>query len=400
MIRFICMDSNHPWRWLTWYAPPLRTALTPVDTFSTEWIEDTNPLIEEVKHLKESIQPYDKTDMWDLAKRITNPYELIYTTSSRLALPKSTACLQPLSRSFFKMIEILVKLDFFKRHKDQKLKSLHVCEGPGGFMEAFLHVAEQERRNPPNVYAMTLKSTHTIIPGWRRATQFLQRQKTVHLLYGPSKSGNIYERENQDECVHAVRDNSKGAQFVTGDGGFDFSEDFCAQEKSMIRLLVCSALILLRGVAQDGDFVLKIFDFYSPCTRDIIALLASCFQSWTLYKPATSRPCNSECYFLGKSALQSRDHAIQLLQRAQEWLETHDSLSRLYTENPLDTILQSIQESRLLTQKEALLHVLAFCKETHTNAEIDDIWKTQRIPSIQWCYQFRIPTVFRMKDFS
>ena len=108
--------------------------------------------MKEVEELKESIKPYDKTDMWDLAKRITNPYELVYTTSSRLGLPKSTAYIQPLSRSFFKMIEILQILQFFERHKQPKLRSLQICEGPGGFIEAFLYLAEQQKRIPPAIH--------------------------------------------------------------------------------------------------------------------------------------------------------------------------------------------------------------------------------------------------------
>jgi len=119
------MESKHPLRCIEWHIPPARV-LQQIQTPSDEWKEDQSEMITEVEKRKEAIQPYDKTDTWDLAKRITNPYELIYTTSSRLALPKSTCCLQPLSRSFFKMIEMLQQLQFFERHQQQKLKSLHL----------------------------------------------------------------------------------------------------------------------------------------------------------------------------------------------------------------------------------------------------------------------------------
>jgi 23S rRNA U2552 (ribose-2'-O)-methylase RlmE/FtsJ len=338
-----------PWLNIVWQTSPTQP------TFSEEWAplvgewnEDTN---EEIEALKEQIQPYDKTELWDLAKRITNPFELISTFSSRLKLPLSTCCLHPLSRSFFKMIEMLHHKQFFERHKQPKLKTLHICEGPGGFIEAFHHIAENKTRKIQASYAMTLRSTHAMIPGWRRANQFLQKNTTVNLIYGPRKTGDIYEPENQQACLEAV--GAQGAHFVTADGGFDFSEDFVNQEKNILRLLVCSAIILLECVAHEGDIVLKIFDSNSRVTRDFIYLLASCFQSWTLYKPVTSRPCNSEWYFIGRAAHRDRRGVIALLKQVRDGLAQEPPLcySSLIDTNPLDDKLRELQEQRSIKQK-------------------------------------------------
>ena len=384
-----------PWMRFQLYATPPRLFSTPTDLSGCpvegEWNETEHA---EIVTLKESIQPYDRTELWDLAKRITNPYELISTHSNRLTLPKSTSCVFPLSRSFFKMIEMLTCINFFDRHKQPKLKSLHICEGPGGFIEAFHYMASNKSRIIQSSHAMTLKSTHVVIPGWRRATQFLQKHPQIQLLYGPTKTGNIYEPCNQDECVSAV--GPGGAQFVTSDGGFDFSDDFHAQEKTILRLLVCSSLIILRAIAVEGDCVLKIFDCNSQATRDLITVLASCFEQWTLYKPVTSRPCNSEWYFIGKSALRNRQLAIQLLTRIRDGLAQEPTVSytRLLQVNPLEDLLIKLQETRCELQMKALKEVLAFCKEKDTINQAA-LWEQQRKPSILWCNQFRIPTEFR-----
>lgn len=378
-----------PWTNINWNINPKRFSPEELIDGLTigEWVEEQN---QEIEVLKESIQPFDKTELWDLAKRITNPYERISTHSSRLTLPKSISCIYPLSRSYFKMIEILTHLQFFDRHKDAKLKSLHICEGPGGFIEAFYSMAADKKRLIQNSYAMTLKSTHTMIPGWRRATNFLQKHPSVQLLYGPTKTGNIYEPINQDECAKIV---GNGAQLVTADGGFDFSEDFHAQEKSIIRLLISSSIILLRSVAIEGDIVLKLFDCNSPMTRDIIALLASCFTSWTLYKPVTSRPCNSEWYFLGKSAIRSRSHVITLLTTIRDGLAQEPPISykRILTDNPLEEYLKDIQEKRCLKQMEALKLVLSFCHNKDTVSQ-ENLWNNQKKLCIDWCNAFRVPS--------
>jgi 23S rRNA U2552 (ribose-2'-O)-methylase RlmE/FtsJ len=380
--------SKPPWANIQWFSSVSRTIVTespgPIEG---DWEEQTHETIES---LKEQIRPFDRTELWDLAKRITNPYELISTHSNRLKLPKSICCLTPLSRSFFKMVECLQILDFFTRHKQPKLKSLHICEGPGGFVEAFHYQAEQKQRIISASYAMTLRSTHAMIPGWRRATQFLQKHTNIQLLYGPNRTGDIYEPENQECCVEAL--GPGGAHLVTADGGFDFSDDFHAQEKNIFRLLVCSSIILLSCVAVEGDCVLKLFDCNSGATRDLIAILASCFSSWSLVKPVTSRPCNSEWYFIGKGAYRERKAAIQLLQTVRDGLalDPPTQYVRLLKENPIEETLNQIQHTRVESQMIALRRVLEFCHQSPKDNHIS-LWESQIEPSLHWCSTFRIP---------
>jgi 23S rRNA U2552 (ribose-2'-O)-methylase RlmE/FtsJ len=388
------VNTKPPWTKIQWFstAPKVTVADLSGCPIVGEWVEHIN---EEIEHLKESIQPYDRTELWDLAKRITNPYELINTYSSRLTLPKSTCMIHPLSRSFFKMVEILQQLNFFDRHKAQKFKSLHICEGPGGFIEAFHYMADAKKRTIGSSHAMTLKSTHTMIPGWRRATQFLQKHPNVSLLYGPTRTGDIYEPANQAACKEAV---NPGAHLVTADGGFDFSDDFHAQEKNILRLLVSSAIILLDSVAYEGDVVLKLFDCNAPATRDLIALMASCFQNWTLYKPVTSRPCNSEWYFLGKGAHRDRKVVLAHLSEVRDGLAQTPPVNyiRLVHSNPLEEKLLELQHLRCSLQMTALKEVLSFCKNKDT-LDHQALWETQREPTILWCNLFHIPSQFRSK---
>jgi 23S rRNA U2552 (ribose-2'-O)-methylase RlmE/FtsJ len=384
-----------PWMDIRWYPASDKLRETDILDYPKvgEWNEDR---FEDIEQLKESIQPYDKSELWDLAKRITNPYELISSFSSRLKLPKSTCCLHPLSRSFFKMIEILHHLDFFDRHKHPKYKSLHICEGPGGFIEAFHHLAEVKGKLISTSHAMTLKSTHVMIPGWKRACQFLQKHNNINLIFGPKKTGDIYDSENQQACLEAV--GSSGAHLVTADGGFDFSEDFVNQEKNILRLIVCSCIILLECVAVEGDVVLKLFDCNSLVTRDIIRIMTTCFSQWSLYKPVTSRPCNSEWYFIGKGAYRDRRIAVTILKKIRDGLSLDPPLvySKLVASNPLDIFLKELQLKRCEKQRNALKEVLGFCKD-YDKINQEQLWNSQRNLTISWCYFFRMPSEFRLK---
>lgn len=354
----------------------------------------TGPWVEEVEQslfaLKERIQPFDKTELWDLAKRITNPYERIHTQSSRLALPPSICLITPLSRSFFKMIEILQVMQTFDRmSKISKLRSLHLCEGPGGFIEAFLYKANEVQKHVQVSYGITLRSTHQIIPGWRRATPFLQKNPNVKLIYGPTTTGDIYENENQNYLAELCA--QQKMHLVTADGGFDFSDDFHAQEKMIFRLLISSSIIALQSLATDGDFVLKLFDIQSQVTRDFITLLGSCFKSWTLYKPVTSRPCNSEWYFLGKSACLHRSAVLQQFVYYRDKLAEGHTFTKLLDINPKEEYLQNLQRERMVKQSHALQEVLSYCETTDREPLRAPLWDAQIQPSKQWCEVFRMP---------
>lgn len=382
------ITGKPPWLTVQWTSNPV-AFLTLQTPQPAPWKEEVDQILFD---LKGQIRPFDRSELWDLAKRITNPYERIHTQSSRMNLPASICVLTPLSRSFFKMIEILAVSNFFERfQKTARLRSLHLCEGPGGFIEAFLSKAEEHRKQVQVSFAMTLRSTHTMIPGWRRATPFLQRHPNVKLLYGATGTGDIYEKENQDYLRQTCE--KQKVNLVTADGGFDFSDDFHAQEKMIFKLLVSSALIALNTLTHTGDFVLKVFDIQSQCTRDFLTILGSCFQEWTLYKPVTSRPCNSEWYFIGKSAVLQRQPVIRFFETVRDALEAGETFEKLLETNTKEDYLQRLQKERMAKQSLALQEVLSYCQNPDREQLNKNLWNRQVDPCKHWCSVFRVPFI-------
>ena len=284
------LQEAPPWKSVKWVKS---AALTQVEPTFTEWLSDLNMAVLEVKN---RIGTLDKEHKWELAKKMVNPYELVYTHNDE-RLPPSLSLDQPLSRSYFKMIEILEVLHFFDEFKDARmLRTAHVAEGPGGFMQAIYSRAEKRKKTIQASYAITLRPTTSHIPGWKKASAFLHKYKQIKIIYGEDGTGDIYKEENQQGFINACQ----GAHLFTADGGFDFSIDYTYQEQKVFHLLICSAFIGLRVLSNGGDFVLKFFDCTTPHTQHLIVLLGRAFKEWTLYKPAMTRPCNSERYFLGK----------------------------------------------------------------------------------------------------
>ena len=252
---------------------------------------------------KEEITKYEEEHKWELAKKLANPYEMIYTQEEKFPY-QNISLIKPLSRSYFKLVEILQGIQFFDElpKEIQMLRSAHVAEGPGGFIQAFIEMSENVHKKIKHIDAITLRSDKQFIPGWKKAYNFLKRYNDIiKINYGKDGSGDIYIKENRDFFISEIESRANhNVHLFTADGGFDFSIDYSQQEKQIFKLLVASFLIAFQTLTINGYCVIKLFDTYSPSTKTLISICGSMFKEYTLYKPVTSRPCNSERYFIGK----------------------------------------------------------------------------------------------------
>ena len=344
----------------------------------------------ELKTAKEKISPLEECKRWELIKKMVNPYEIVFTHDDPHFHP-SISVLKPLSRSYFKLVEMLDVLQFFPLlpKQTQKIRTAHVAEGPGGFIQAIIHLAERHNKQVQQATAMTLRPTDQYVPGWKRASTFLHHHREVKLHYGADGTGDVYSLENQESFVRAT---SPGAHLFTADGGFDFSINYNEQEHSVFRLVVCSATVGLRSLAENGAFVLKIFDAFSESTKIVMLLIARCFKEWMLYKPALSRPCNSERYFLGRGFKGLSSGILEALDRIQRECVHGSYPTNVVAFASKEELAYLEEHSRLKTELQ-----LAALKRAEQYTKYPEEWYKHQLPldfqtSLQWCYKFRIPT--------
>ena len=392
------------------------------------WKEMAHP---EILVEKEKISEFSSLDEWELRKKITNPYEAIFSGSEDSSFP-SLAKVHPLSRSYFKMIEMLHVCKFWSSISPTKpFVSAHICEGPGGFLQNIVEHAKLLKLPIKALYAMTLKPTKSHIPGWRRSIGFLRKHPQIQLEYGADDTGNILLQANQKAFCDRVGSSASGAgagtsgavqsgavqsgavqsgavqgqgpsgavqgqgqaqpqaQIFTADGGFDFSVDYSKQEESAFPLLLASFTIGLKCLAKGGTMIIKLFDIYSDVTQDLFLGSAIFFKSFTLYKPATSRPCNSERYFMaqGFAGVDAAAKWIKHLENAQTAHQT-TPLTRLFNDAwpPLvkAAVLEQIRWQERL-QMDAIHNTLTFVKDTM----VERIQKNIET-STNWCKVFNV----------
>ena len=329
-------------------------------------------------------------EKWDIVKKVTNKYEYINSCVSveGTKVVTSSVCKhKPISRSYFKMIEILNKFDP-KFMRMNEIRTFHLAEGPGGFIEAISRI----RQNKNDVYCgMTLMDNDIDVPKWSKITNLMKEISNIKLVYGPKNDGNLYLKHNLDfVCKHY----ENSIHFITGDGGFDYSSDFNKQEENSINLIYCEMLYALIMQKNGGCFVLKVFDIFHRNTIEILSILSYFYEKVYVYKPLTSREANSEKYIVCMNFQRKTNYdlIIKKLKHNFHLMETK-KIVRILNYDINSFFLNKIQEINAIygqQQIENILctinHVYDFQKEKISKMKQNNIEKCKK-----WCHEHKQP---------
>ena len=259
-------------------------------------IQISHSLYEYLSKSKLSIENY--LPKWDNYKKITNPYEYVHTPISNQK--NSVSTIRPLSRSFFKMIEMINSYRLLENYENGSIKTFHLAEGPGGFIEAVCYVREKNNyKEQDHYHGMTLISKENHVPGWKRARDFIEKNNII-IESGKDKTGDLLKEENLEYCFEKYKNSMN---LITGDGGFDFSISFNDQEVLATRLIFAQIIFGLVMQKKGGSLVIKFFDIYTKPTIELLMILSNYYSSCFIYKPYTSRVANSEKYIICKNFL-------------------------------------------------------------------------------------------------
>ena len=334
--------------------------------------------------IKRTIETCNSDD-WDAMKKITNPYEYIHTTvpGHKYAVSR----MKPLSRSFYKMIEIIKHCKLlpstygqcqshgsnYNRSRASEapsawssgpIQTFHLAEGPGGFIEALCYL----RANSSDVYhGMTLVDDKSNgCPGWKKSRSFLERNPAVRIEFGADGTGNLLSLANYDACCDKYR---HSIDFITADGGFDFSADFNNQEILAMNLIAAEVFYAISMQKVGGTFVLKIFDMFTRVTIDLLHLLCMTYDDVIVFKPNTSRIANSEKYVVCKRFnIKSAKEHIDLIGKIRSFFarvgiqhqshEQSQSQSQSQQSNVTDILKPGTHNTHLLSRIEEINAIL------------------------------------------
>lgn len=323
-------------------------------------------------------------DNWDRFKKFTNPFEYIHTPvpQSKVSICK----LKPLSRSFYKMIEICNTLNLLEK-LPVPFKSFHFAEGPGGFIEALCELTNDKNNTH---YAMTLIDEQDItVPGWKKSGNFLANNPNVIIENGVDNTGNLLKSKNLKYCLKKYKGQ---IDFVTADGGFDFSTDFNKQESAGLKLLLAQIIYAFAVQKKGGYFIIKFFDTFTQPSIDILYILAIAYNNIQIIKPHTSRHANSEKYIICNDfCLTDSKPLVNKLARIL-FNNTQLPYKILKIPPPCYFVIRLEECNAILGQQqiESIANTLSLIENTR-NDKIENMKKTNIQKCIHWCQKHRLP---------
>ena len=321
---------------------------------------------------------------WDINKKYSNPYEFINTNYDSQTL--AVCSYRPISRAFFKLVEII---NHYKFNFPNKMNSFHLAEGPGGFIEALQYV---RNNSADTYYGMTLMTGNKDIPKWDKMNYFLSKNPNIIIEKGADQTGNLYSIENLE---YAYKTYKHSMDFITADGGFDYSTDFNKQEECSINLIfseICFAMVLQK---KGGSFVLKIFDTFSYCSIQLIYLLTYLYEDVCITKPLPSRPANSEKYIICNNfkMVPNINGLIEQIFKKFNDIKTKQ-LTSIFNIPISNLFIDKIKEINSIygqSQIENIISILNNIKDNSRHEKQEQLKKSYLGKCVKWCSKNNLP---------
>ena len=340
------------------------------------------------KYLSRAKEEIDvRTEQWDKYKKCTNPYEYIHTIIPNTK--QSVSTLKPISRSFFKMIEICKTLGLLNG-LPTNCKSFHLAEGPGGFIEALAYM----RKNPGDTYyGMTLiDDTNHNVPGWRKSKYFLTTNPNVIIETGMDQRGDLMNADNLRYCYEKYNGQM---DIITGDGGFDFSFQYPHQEQVSTKLILCQIAFAIAMQKTGGSFILKVYDTFTRISLELLFLLYNLYEQVIIIKPNTSRFANSEKYVVCKGFI-NNGNTLDIVKIFYKILSKPDQNlnGNLFDFSLPYLFINKMEEYNAILgqqQIDTIVSTIYLIDNNNKNDKIEHMKKKYIQKCIIWCQKFNIP---------
>tara|TARA_B100001142_G_C14305385_1_gene644546 strand:+ start:56 stop:991 length:936 start_codon:yes stop_codon:yes gene_type:complete len=293
------------------------------------------------------------------------------------------------------MIEIYNSINF-EIFDEKNLNIFYIAEGPGGFIEALIYLRNTQEKvcSGDKHHAISLiDNSDSTIPGWDRSKDFIKKNKNIKIELGVDGTGNIFNPETYKDIYDKYNNTM---DFVTGDGGFNFADDFNKQEQSSSKLILCQIAYMFAVQKYNGDSVIKFFDTFTDLSIDLTYLLMLAYKKVTWIKPVTSRYANSEKYACCKGfRIENRVQLINTFTEILVNLQENDTIeiARIFNCSIPYTIITKITECNAIMgqqQIESIVNTLALIDNIKID-KLDSIKKNNITKCITWCSKYNIP---------
>lgn len=357
---------------------------------------------------KAKIDHIHKT-IWLNISFLSNPYEYIHPKITKYYKNDRIVSMEkPISRAFYKMWEIMNVFPIVKDklsgrnilyHTEKPyldtIKTAHLCEGPGGFIEALI---KKRGHMKDEIHGLTIMCEN-------KNKLFCGITEHINIQYG-----NITNTDSIQ--LFSEKFKEKKAYIVTADGGFEDENKEDIQEQIHSQLIFSEILTTLSIQAQNGRFICKIYDINTKLTAFMIKLLTYFYKDVYIFKPTASRPINSERYLICLDFLGVSDSILNKLYELKKiWTEIDSTggmsnkenqsyVYSIYNDKNFD--YSDISRFNFLYTNQQLKYInfaLGSISNMHETHFLDKIKQFQIEYSIEWCLDNNIPIHARYNKY-
>lgn len=355
-------------------------------------------------------------NIWLNISFLSNPYEYIHPKITKYYKNDRIVSMEkPISRAFYKMWEIMNVFPILKDtinnqnilyhtekpHLDN-IKTAHLCEGPGGFIEALI---KKRGHNMDEIHGLTIKCENKNKLFNSIIDQVKEEESYINIHYGDITNINTIIKFNEKFI-------EKKAYIVTADGGFEDENREDIQEQIHSQLIFSEIITALSIQAHNGRFICKIYDINTELTAFMIKLLTYFYKDVYIFKPTASRPINSERYLICLDFIGINDNILNKLYEIKKiWSEIDETgglsnkKDQLYTYsiyNDNNINYNDISRFNFLYTNQQLKYInfaLGSISNIHDIYFLDKIKQFQIDYSIEWCLDNNIPIHNKYQKF-
>jgi 23S rRNA U2552 (ribose-2'-O)-methylase RlmE/FtsJ len=338
---------------------------------------------------------------WQKYKEYVNKYECVYNPKYQFSNQNIALC-APLSRSYFKLWEIVTDFKLLAHADKDAITTAHLAEGPGGFIESVCdyrrqHASEDCAKRDTYHGITLLTHQNDDVPNWKKARQLMDTYSQIEVHTGADNTGDLYNVDN----IHAfVRDVGRhSCALVTGDGGMDYSHNYAKQEELSQRLILAQIYASLLLVQPKKHVVCKLFETHEQFTQELLWIVSLCFDVVHVMKPYTSRVANSERYVVAcgfRECSQEIEHYLRDL--LQNWKPSMFLESIFSKPMPLP-FTKSMYTYSEWHSKQQMMCISKCYRLIESNrassatksSELSLIRQQQEQFAKQWCKRYKIP---------
>ncbi|XP_062541575.1 cap-specific mRNA (nucleoside-2'-O-)-methyltransferase 2 [Armigeres subalbatus] len=276
------------------HLPSLETVFAPRTTYEVESLQKIKTALNKVKS---RLNDFEINDWHKHTRRRSSLQPILSELRHRVRAEFVT-------QAFAKLYECVSAYELVPplSNGEREFYSVHLCEAPGAFITGLNHYLKLNRGDAMQWrwFANTLNPYYE---GNCLGNMIADDRFILHTIdswcFGADYTGDIMRKENLAEIVRRSKVFPR-INLVTADGSIDCLDVPEAQEAHVSKLHLAEAITALKILTTDGCFILKMFTFFEHSSVDLLYLLYVCFRELHVFKPATSKPGNSEVYVIAK----------------------------------------------------------------------------------------------------